>query len=93
MSVGKMSVGEVSVGEVYNQNTRGQRCSYWKTAPYAPARLIYGSCPRFAPKTVDAPINPVHQYRSEITVVTFYEPGEIEFKVAKRNGAWDVRAA
>ena len=44
---------------VYKQNTRGQRCSYWKTSPYSPQRLIYGSCPRFAPQTVDAPINPV----------------------------------
>ena len=46
---------------VYKYHTRGQRCSYW-TAPDAPQRLrlIYGLCPRFAPKTVDAPINSVH---------------------------------
>ena len=43
---------------VCKQNTRGQRCSYW-TTPHVPQRLIYGSCPRFAPKTVDAPINPM----------------------------------
>ena len=54
---------------VYKQNTRGQGCLYWKTAPYAPQRLIYVSCPRFAPKTVDAPINPEHHIGRKLRIL------------------------
>ena len=53
---------------VYKQTTRGQRCSYWKTAPYVP---------RFTPKTVDAPINPVRHIGRKLRYIFFCGPIDV----------------
>lgn len=38
---------------------------FWD-APYTPVSLIYGSCPRFTPKTICAPYNPVRLIAQKI---------------------------